>query len=103
MSVYDFTHFKTSRFAESIVYTVGSTGVSSTINAVVSRQGARGTAQQGANVIFHPIVVHIDRADIQTVTEMKDTITTADINGTVKTFAVKKIIYSDAGCFKVGL
>jgi hypothetical protein len=103
MSIYDFTRFKSSRFGESITYT--QTGeAAKTVKAVVFRHGAKQiNARDGATINFHPIVVEIDRVDIPVVTEMKDTITCNDINGTSKTFAVRKIIYSDEGCFKVGL
>jgi hypothetical protein len=103
MLVYDFTTFKNSAFSEEIVYTP-SGGMATTIRAVVFRQGAKGiNAKADFNIQHFPIIVEIDRTDIATITEMKDTVRCADINGTVKDFAVRKLIYSDSGCFKIGL
>lgn len=103
MSVYDFGVFKTSAFSEEIVYTP-SGGAAVTIRAVVFRQGAKSiNAKADFSIQHHPIVIELDREDVATITEMKDTVQCADIAGTVKTFAVRKVIYSDAGCFKIGL
>jgi hypothetical protein len=103
VSVYDFTAFKNSAFAESITYTA--TGqAAKVIKAVVFRKQA-GTisAKSDVPIVYYPIVVEIDRTDITTVTENEDSIVCNDVAGSLKTFRVKKIIYSDAGCFKLGL
>jgi hypothetical protein len=103
MSVYDFSIFKNSAFSEEIVYTPDG-GAAITIRAVVFRHGAKGiNAKADFSIQHHPIVIEIDRTDVPTVNEMKDTVQCADINGTVKEFAVRKLIYSDSGCFKIGL
>ena len=103
MSVYDFEAFKNSSFAETITYTPsGSAAVS--ISAVVLRHGAQKLNNPGGiSNQFYPIVIEIDRTDIATVTLQKDKVTCNDANGESKDFRVSKILYSDAGCFKLGL
>jgi hypothetical protein len=103
MSIYDFAAFKNSPFGESITYTsVGQTA--KVINAVVFRnQSKKSDGKSDVPIVYYPIVVEIDRTDITTVTENEDSIVCNDIAGELKTFRVRKVIYSDAGCFKLGL
>ena len=103
MSVYDFSPFKNSPLSEPITYTsVGQ--AAKTIDAVVFRnQSKTVSGKSDVPVIYFPIVVEVDRTDIALVTENEDIITCPDITGESKSFRVRKIIYSDPGCFKLGL
>ena len=103
MSVYDFTSFKNSSFGETISYTP-SGGTAKSFRAVVFRRGAEKLSiQNGIPSQHYPVVVELDTADIASVKVQEDIITCADLNGTSKQFRVSKIMYSDAGCFKLGL
>lgn len=103
MSVYDFSTFKNSSFSEPITYTV-SGGSPISIRAVVFRkQPGTINAKADSSIVVYPVVAEIDRADVPVVTELEDSIVCNDITGESKTFRVKKILYSDEGCFKLGL
>jgi hypothetical protein len=103
MSVYDFTIFKNSAFAETIVYTP-SGGSPVSIKAVVFRHGAQKIDVRGGIPTQHyPVIVEIDRNDIASVMPQEDKITCLDICGVSKEFRVSKVLYSDVGCFKLGL
>jgi hypothetical protein len=103
LSVYDFSIFKNSSFGETISYTPsGSTARS--IKAVVFRRGAEKLSiPSGIPTQQYPIVVEIDATDITSVKEKEDKINCADFNGVLKEYRVSKILYADAGCFKLGL
>ena len=103
MSVYDFTSFKNSSFGETISYTP-SGGTATSFKAVVFRRGAEKlNIQNGIPSQHYPIVVELDTADVASVKVQEDKITCTDLNGVSKEFRVSKIMYSDAGCFKLGL
>jgi hypothetical protein len=103
MSVYDFSDFKNSDFGESISYTA-SGAAAATIKAVVFRRGAEKLSIPGGiPTQQYPLVVEIDPVDVPVVTVQKDAVTCTDFNGTSRTFRVSKILYSDPGCFKLGL
>jgi hypothetical protein len=104
MSIYDFTVFKNCSFSEEISYTV-SGGTAKTIRAVVFRKqpGTMSGSKSDIPVVYYPVVIEIDKADIPTVIELEDAVVCADATGVSKTYRVKKIMYSDAGCYKLGL
>lgn len=103
MSVYDFAVFKNSAFSELITYTP-SGGAAVQIRAVVFRkQPGTSNAKADQPIVMYPLVIEIDRNDISSVKEQEDAVSCADMNGVVKSFRVKKVMYSDAGCFKLGL
>jgi hypothetical protein len=103
VSVYDFTDFKNSDFGESISYTP-SGGAAATIKACVFRRGSdKASPPGGIPTQVYPLVIEIDPVDVPIVTVQKDAVTCTDFNGTSRTFRVAKILYSDPGCFKLGL
>lgn len=104
MSIYNFSRFKNSKFGETITYT--SSGASPfEISAVVFRNSGLKKISGGRSTEIqqYPVTVELDTADIATVTVNEDKISCRDINGQLKTYRVSRIIYSDAGCFKLGL
>jgi hypothetical protein len=103
MSIYDFSPFKNSSFAETISYTPsGGTAVS--IKAVVFRHGSQKLAIQGGiSPEYFPVIIEVDSADVPLVTTKEDVVLCKDARGETKSLRVSKILYADAGCFKLGL
>lgn len=104
MSIYDFATFKNSSFGETISYTP-SGGVAANISAVVFRKGEQKiTGKMGdQTAMYYPVVIEVDREDIDSVTVNEDIVSCDDVNGEAKSFRVRAILSSDAGCFKLGL
>jgi hypothetical protein len=103
MSVYDFSTYKNSAFAESVIYTHA--GIPKTIKAVVFRTSIRQATGSKSDIPinFYRMIAQIDSADIAEILTNEDSITCLDIDGATKTFRVRAIISSDPGSFKLGL
>lgn len=103
MSVYDFSPFKNSNFAEPITYTAAGAQPLQ-INAVVFRHGAQKIdPRNSAPFQCYPIIIELDRNDITTIVPQEDKVSCSDACGVTKEYRVSKVLYSDAGCFKIGL
>jgi hypothetical protein len=102
-SVYDFSIFKNSSFGETVVYTP-SGGAAVSIKACVFRRGLQKLdPRNSAPIPYYPVVVEVDTVDVPTVTVNEDKISCPDATGVTREFRVSKILYSDEGCFKLGM
>lgn len=89
---------------EIFYYTSAVDNIKNEVNGIIEREGMQTISIRGADLPAHnyPMVVHVKKTDIPTVTQGADVVDTVDLSGRAVSIRVKKILGNDPETWVLG-